>query len=464
MTILGIDLNDAAITVVGGSDEPIAAPGYALARDDGILFGLDARRQAHLHPRQSLNQFWRDFSEQPLGGSISGQSSSADLVHAQLAQISAHFPADLEGVIFAVPAYWKAAQLGLLLGLAEELSIPVRGVVDSAVAATRREYSGRELLHLDMSLHDVVVTRILQDGRSALGDRWTMDQCGVISMERACAEYIAEHFVQSTRFDPLHDAQSEQYLYDNLYVWLAQLGRESHLELSIEFGGNEFSTTIDKTKLQMRLDDRFAPVIQQMRSLLNAGTPFAIQADQKLANFPGLVESVARMSQVAVFVLEPAAAAWGALSRAGLIGDSGAGVSLTTALQWDQSAIPFENVTGDAPGIGSMHQERPTHLLFDGRAYRLGAQTFYIGTELSSGEFGVRVPEGSGVSRRHCSIRIGDHGAELTDHSRYGTRLNGHKIESSAILHIGDVLRIGQPARDFHLVGEVMGGADNDGS
>ena len=76
----------------------------------------------------------------------------------------------------------------------------------------------------------------------------------------------------------------------------------------------------------------------------------------------------------------------------------------------------------------------------------------------------ISPPEGSGVSRRHCSIRIGDHGVELTDHSRYGTRLNGHKIESSAILHIGDVLRIGQPARDFHLVGEVIGGADSDGS
>jgi len=464
MTILGIDLNDAAITVVGGGKEITAAPGYALARGGGILFGIEALKQARLHPRQSNNKFWCELSEHPLGQAFTDRVSSADLVHAQLEQISADFPADLEGVILAVPAYWEPAQLGLLLGIAQELAIPVRGLVDSAVAATRREYMGRELLHLDMSLHDVVVTRIIQDGRSSLGDRWTIDHHGVVTMERACVEYIAEHFVESTRFDPLHDAQSEQFLYDNLYVWLAQLRRQAHLDVSIEFGGNEFSTAVDRAKLQERLVARFSPVIQQMRSLLNVGTSFALQVDQRLADFPGLIETIAQLSQVAVFVLEPAAAAWGALRRAGHFGESGTGVSLTTALQWDQTAIPFEDVSGNALSNRAASEQRPTHLLFSGRAYQLGAKTFYIGTELSSGEYGVQVPEGSGVSRRHCSIRIGDHGVELIDHSRYGTRLNGHVIDGSAVLHIGDILRIGQPASEFHLIGEVTPEAGSDGT
>jgi len=464
MTILGTDLNDAAITVVGGGRELAPASGYALARDGGMLFGLEALRQAHVHPRQSMNQFWREFSEQPLGKTYKKYASSADLVHAHLEQISADFPDELEGVIFAVPAYWTPAQLGLLLGIAQELAIPVRGLVDSAVAATRREYPGRELLHLDMSLHDLVITRILQNDRSSLGERWTMDQFGMVAMERVCAEYIAEHFVGSTRFDPLHDARSEQYLYDNLYAWLGQLSRQASLDVNLEFGGNEFSTAIERTSLQERLVDSFSPVIQQMRSLLNAGTPFAIQVDQRLANFPGLVESIARLSQVAVFVLEPAAAAWGALRRAGHFTPSGGGVSLTTALQWDQSAIPFEEASGDEFSNQAEASERPTHLLFNGRAYRLGRQTFFIGTELSSGEFGVRVPGGTGVSRRHCSIRSGDHGMELIDHSRYGTRLNGHVIDGSAILHIGDVLSIGKPASSFHLIAEVTAGADTGGA
>jgi predicted component of type VI protein secretion system len=45
--------------------------------------------------------------------------------------------------------------------------------------------------------------------------------------------------------------------------------------------------------------------------------------------------------------------------------------------------------------------------------------------------------------------------AVLHDQSRYGTLLNGHRIEGSAVLQAGDVLSIGQPALDFDLIAEV---------
>lgn len=464
MATLAIDFNDAAITVVGGAGELVSVPGYALAGKGGMLFGHEAWRQARLHPRQSMNEFWRQLSEEPLTNGLDDLRSSADLVHAQLQQISADFPADVDAIIFAVPAYWAPAQLGLLLGIAEELELPVRGLVDSAIAATRREYPDRELLHLDMSLHEMTITRMIQGGRSSVGDRWTMNQFGVATMERICAEFLAEQFVESTRFDPLHDAVSEQDLYDNLYSWLAHLGRHESVPLSIEFGGNEFSTGIEKARLQERLAERFAPVMQQMRSSLTAGTAFAIQVDQRLATFPGLLESISRLSQVSVFLLEPGAAAWGALGRAGSFAESRSGVSMTTALPWDQDPIPDDEAAEDAPSRPLDSEKNPTHLLYRENAYSLGKQTFNIGTELSAGEYGIRVGEGSGISRRHCSIRAGDHGVELIDHSRYGTRLNGHAINGSAILHIGDVLSIGQPACDFRLIAEVTSGDNADGA
>jgi predicted component of type VI protein secretion system len=59
------------------------------------------------------------------------------------------------------------------------------------------------------------------------------------------------------------------------------------------------------------------------------------------------------------------------------------------------------------------------------------------------------------VSRRHCSIRLGSHGPELADHSRYGTRLNGHSIDQSAILQAGDRIEIGDPAVKLDMICEV---------
>lgn len=210
--------------------------------------------------------------------------------------------------------------------------------------------------------------------------------------------------------------------------------------------------------------ERFTPVIQQMRSMLTAGTEFAIQADEKLARFPGLVESLSSLSQVVVFVLEPAAAALGALQRAGKFAEVRGGVSLTRSLQWDQAAIPCDGTSGGAVSTRAKPQRHPSHLLYRERAYRLGSQVFNIGTELPPGDYGVIVPSGNGVSRRHCSIRIADHGVEIVDHSRYGTRLNGHQIEGSAILHVGDVLSVGQPAVEFRLIAEALPGTVTDGT
>jgi pSer/pThr/pTyr-binding forkhead associated (FHA) protein len=59
------------------------------------------------------------------------------------------------------------------------------------------------------------------------------------------------------------------------------------------------------------------------------------------------------------------------------------------------------------------------------------------------------------VSRRHCSVEKDAGRIILRDHSRYGTRLNGHLIDGSAVLQAGDVIAIGNPSREFRVVLEV---------
>jgi pSer/pThr/pTyr-binding forkhead associated (FHA) protein len=40
----------------------------------------------------------------------------------------------------------------------------------------------------------------------------------------------------------------------------------------------------------------------------------------------------------------------------------------------------------------------------------------------------------------------------VQDYSRYGTFLNGHKIDGSAVLQVGDLVRIGSPGYEFRLI------------
>jgi hypothetical protein len=456
MTILGIDLNDSGIMVVGGQTEPVTAPGYAVGRGREILVGYDAWKLARLYPRQTTNRFWRELSDQPLGNMMDGEISAADLVHAQLEYLCADFREGLDGVIFVVPARWSNEQLGLLLGIAEDIAMPVLGLVDAAVAATRCEYQGRELLHLDASLHELTIAQMNQAGRSAIQDRQTIDQIGIDRLERTCIELMARQFVASTRFDPLHDGKSEQYLYANLYTWLEKLKTQSEVELTVTFDGNQFAATVRAADVVPHIIDFVEPVVQHVRSLLSVDVPTAVQVTHRLAIFPGFVEAMMRIAGVTVFVLEPGATALGAQSRASCFPPADGGLRLTVALPWDRPPMVFAGSTTDSHSDASADNRRPTHVLYKGRAYRLGERAFAIGSELAPDDYGaVLGGQLTGISRRHCSIRTSEHGVEIIDHSRFGTRLNGHEVEGAAILQSGDVVSLGNPSSEFLLITEV---------
>ena len=170
-----------------------------------------------------------------------------------------------------------------------------------------------------------------------------------------------------------------------------------------------------------------------------------------LDRFPGFVDRLAALPGVEIFTLEPGAAARAAARRS-VTSATAEGLRLLTALPWDQEPAP-----APAELRQSVNAEQPTHLLAGSRAYRLTpSEPFAIGTELVSGGYGVTVDGGvAGVSRQHCSIHIDGSRLVLTDHSRFGTQLNGHRIDGSAVLQAGDVVAVGQPPLEFRLVAEV---------
>ncbi len=57
-----------------------------------------------------------------------------------------------------------------------------------------------------------------------------------------------------------------------------------------------------------------------------------------------------------------------------------------------------------------------------------------------------------GVSRRHCSLVQQNGQCVIQDFSRYGTFLNGHRINDSAVLQVGDLVRLGTPGYELRLI------------
>ena len=148
-----------------------------------------------------------------------------DLVHGHLESVWREARARTSEVLLAVPGVYQERQLGRLVGIAQALGLPVSGIADAALAAASAGFSGERLLHVELGQRRAVVTQIRQGAslvreRVASIERWGADEVQDAQMRGA-----AEAFVKQARFDPLHDAATEQALFDRLPGWIAALDR-----------------------------------------------------------------------------------------------------------------------------------------------------------------------------------------------------------------------------------------------
>jgi pSer/pThr/pTyr-binding forkhead associated (FHA) protein len=58
----------------------------------------------------------------------------------------------------------------------------------------------------------------------------------------------------------------------------------------------------------------------------------------------------------------------------------------------------------------------------------------------------------SGVSRVHCEVVLRDGELKVRDLSSFGTFVNERKIAGEATLQRADVIRIGSPGAELHVV------------
>jgi len=132
MSTIAIDINDAGIVVADSSGILATEPGYAFVDGGRIVTGREAYAAARLYPRRSNNRFWDSLSLEQGSAGIDGVGSAAELAYAQLASLWAEHGGDTREATLLVPGHYGRDQLGILLGLAHECSIPVVSMISSA--------------------------------------------------------------------------------------------------------------------------------------------------------------------------------------------------------------------------------------------------------------------------------------------------------------------------------------------
>ncbi|MEL7186362.1 MAG: FHA domain-containing protein [Pseudomonadota bacterium] len=446
MELLAAHLNDANIVVVGGDRILYREPGFALLEDHQLVAGTDAYHSARLKPRHIHNHFWSGLSTEPLADRRFQHLSAADLVSYQLEQMWNKVGGANKRLAIAVPAYMSTDNLGLLLGIAAELDIPIVAMVDAAVAATRRQYEHAVPVHIDLSLHSALLTRLMQEEQVQVERTAVVEGCGLLALYDNFLKIVAEAFVQQSRFDPLHTAETEQLLQNNMPDWLVQAGTLSSVTVDMAYRGVTHSAEIDSLEFVAAAAPVYQSIVSNLRALYRAEERPAIQLSARAASMTGLADTLKARVGGEVFLLEPGATARGLVNRC-KVEDKGGNVTLTRHLPLDQASVA---VATKSNGAGS---GQPTHLLLGHNAFSLRGEPLILGSQASeSGRWLDLRDDMPGVSRRHCIVGAENGQVVVTDHSRYGTFLNGHRIDGSAVLQVGDLLRIGTPGFEMRLI------------
>jgi hypothetical protein len=453
MSALAIEINDSGLAVANESQVLAVEPAFARIEGGRIVTGEQARARARLQPRQTSSRFWSALSMDLGSAGADIPKSAAELAFAQLESLWQRVGSGVTAVVLVVPGGYRTEQLGLLLGLAQECGMPVRALVDAAAAASVRPYPKRQLVYLDASLYRVSLSLLEQNGEAQVRAEHALAQ-GLAAVADAFARRIADQFVRATRLDPFAHAETEQALYDRLPEWLDALQREGRFELALKHRNEEFKITAERDAVFSVAKGPYRAFIQLIAQHREPGKKLVLQLSDRIAALPGFVGELSRLddSQIERF---PQGHAARSVLRVPAIAGSEGDVKLLKRVPWREA--PSEDSGGEErraaePAPVLARAKPPTHVVYGGLAYRVGAAGLAIGREADPQRRTIVLSGSNAVSRLHCEVVLRDGELKLRDLSSYGTFVNERKITGETTLSRADIIRIGSPGAELHVV------------
>jgi hypothetical protein len=105
-----------------------------------------------------------------------------------------------------------------------------------------------------VQLHQTVCSRIsVSDDLVKLGEIEILSDVGIHVMQEALLKGLQNNFIQNDRFDPLHDAATEQQLFDQLPSIAMQLAESGKASISLQHQSRLHTTTLDAKDWQALL-------------------------------------------------------------------------------------------------------------------------------------------------------------------------------------------------------------------
>ena len=264
-----IHVNDNNLLVQQG-ETVSRSQGYSWLKNGEVYFDTDPQFKAvlncRLEPQQINSRYWQQCQQIAIAPNDCGMRHAADLIWRHLSELKlAH---KLEDVVLVVPSHYQAANLQLLLGIAKSCGLRVNGLINKAVLALQGQLErDGKFLHTDVQLHQTVCSEVVSShGKVKLEDIEILHEVGLQMMQDSLLKAIQNRFISSDRFDPLHYAETEQQLFDQLPHLAKQLAREAKANVSVTHHGRQHATSIDNKQWNTAIEQYTQPLLAAGRN------------------------------------------------------------------------------------------------------------------------------------------------------------------------------------------------------
>lgn len=421
MTTL-IELHDHNIRISSPQGLLGESPGFANTFEKPPVFGADALGLTRLHPQQSFNQFWFQLGLDPLTSKNKLFRHQADLAFRHLESITKQYELDGD-TVFAVPSHYSANQLATLLGLVKHCSINATGLVDLALLALANLEEHQHALFMDVQLHQTVLTLVTKEqGEIIRQTVLPIPSTGLLSLHDAWANTITDGFIKQSRFDPLHNADTEQYIYSELGGWLKTVAANKEILIEINNKGAIHQASLTLNNFEQRAQNIFKKVSQEIDSIASALTP--IFALERTSSLPGLPQAIPNIIPVSNNVITE-----NGYQHIALIKGSGEALKLVSRLLVEGKHTSSNQTTSASLMPSSDTTSKPSHFMFEHKAYALSD----IKSEINLPELKLSTPINIGLQDQDYYLHL---------NPDLDLELNGLTISKPVLLKIGDSLKV----------------------
>lgn len=370
MSTAVLEINDHAMGLYNHNGLMISSPGYVLAHGKQPLFGQHAIEQSRLHPVSINNEFWHRLGMTPLSRPLAHFRHNADIAHGHLLHLAQETGFDGE-VVISVPASFSREQLAVLSGVLQHSPFKARAIMDAALVAADQLPDNRQLVYVDVQLHQLSFTRLLNSAGHVRRDAFAVvPGAGSIAFGNTIVQVVTDAFIAQSRFNPQHSAAWEQQLYNELPAWLQQFhDGQQEILVQISTDKNTVQARVGISEILQVLEPAFQKISQHFAQFVTPGTDgntqLPVLLSGRAALIPGLsfclkaLPLLLSAEQRAEFCLRALSASSVAASAT-----AGSGVSYISSVA---RARP-ESVTAPAEVSPSLV---PTHILYQSQAWPL---------------------------------------------------------------------------------------------